>query len=357
MKLRKIHIGNYKIFKDFDLDLTNDGEIQNLIVIAGINGSGKTTILKDIFLRFFVEHKIENSCNIEIEYYNINTKKKINLGFNSTNITQAVDKIIPGNLNSEFPKTYFFQAGQINQKNAKEIILNFVDKLIYQQDKKSSEAYEMVQKLLQELFMDFELQIQFKGISQSREIFFQNSSNKQISIDELSSGEQELITKSFSLYLADIKDSVILVDEPEGSMHPNWQSRIASIYQKLANENNNQIILATHSPHIVSSVNKEQIRVLVKENDTVRAIHDFTGSYGWRIDKVLLEIFRMTSLRTPIVEKEIQELKQMVLKEQFKSKDFDLKLKKLEKILGYDDLDLTMLRFEKLSREKQNEKN
>jgi len=357
MKLRKIHIENYKIFKDFDLDLTNNGEIQNLVVLAGINGSGKTTILKDIIYEFFVNHKIENSCKIEIEHYEIKTKKYISVGFNSINISQAVDKAIPGNLSSEFPETYYFQAGQLNQKQAKETILNYVDKLIYQQDKKSSEAYEMVQTLLQELFLDFDLQIQFKGISQNREIFFQNSSNKQISIDELSSGEQELITKSFSLYLSDIKNSIILVDEPEGSMHPNWQSRIALIYQKLASENNNQIILATHSPHIVSSVNKEQIRVLIKENDTVKAIHDFTGSYGWRIDKILLEIFRMTSLRNPIIEKEIQELKQLIFKEQSNSKEFELKLKNLEKIIGFDDLDLTMLRFEKLSREKKNEKN
>lgn len=140
-------------------------------------------------------------------------------------------------------------------------------------------------------------------------------------------------------------------------MHPTWQNRIINIYQKIANENNNQIFLATHSPHIVSSVNKEQIRVFIKEEDKIRAIHDFSGSYGWRIDKILLEIFRMTTLRTPLIEKEISVLKRKILNNEFNNEEFINKVSYLEKILGYDDIDLTMLRFEKKIREKQNEKN
>jgi predicted ATP-binding protein involved in virulence len=51
MKLRKIHIDNYKLFNNFDLDLTHNGKSQNLIVIAGINGSGKTTLLKEVIIK------------------------------------------------------------------------------------------------------------------------------------------------------------------------------------------------------------------------------------------------------------------------------------------------------------------
>jgi len=140
-------------------------------------------------------------------------------------------------------------------------------------------------------------------------------------------------------------------------MHPNWQNRIVTIYQKLANENNNQILLATHSPHIISSVTKEQIRVLIKEETKIRTIYNFSGSYGWRIDKILLEIFRMTTLRTPMIEKEISILKRQILNNEFTDNEFINKFSYLEKMLGYDDIDLTMLRFEKKIREKQNEKN
>jgi len=355
MKLRKISITNYKIFKDFELDLTNNGITQNLIVIAGINGSGKTTLLRDIIFEFFANHRINGDVNITFESFNNNANKIEILSFDRTSLQDnEINK--HGYIDLKFPKTYYFKAGEINQKKSKDIILEFIDKLIYQKDKKSSEAYEVVQKILQDLFSDFDMQVKFSGIGQDRDVYFQNNDQNQIKIEELSSGEQELITKCFSLYLAEIKNSIILVDEPEGSMHPNWQNRIINIYQKIANENNNQIFLATHSPHIVSSVNKEQIRVFIKEDNKIRAIHDFSGSYGWRIDKILLEIFRITTLRTPVIQKEISILKQQILNNDFDNNEFTNKLSYLEKILGFDDIDLTMLRFEKKIREKQNEK-
>jgi len=357
MKLRKIEIKNYKIFKDFELDLTNNGITQNLVVIAGINGSGKTTLLRDIIFDFFANERINGDTNISFEYFDELTKNIKILNLDNRSLLDAYDYNTTRYIDLKFPKTYYFKAGEINQKKSKEIILDFIDKLIYQKDKKSSEAYEIVQKILQDLFYDFDIQISFNGIGQNRDVYFQNNDKKQIKIEELSSGEQELITKCFSLYLAEIKDSIILVDEPEGSMHPNWQNRIVTIYQKLANENNNQILLATHSPHIISSVTKEQIRVLIKEETKIRTIYNFSGSYGWRIDKILLEIFRMTTLRTPMIEKEISILKRQILNNEFTDNEFINKFSYLEKMLGYDDIDLTMLRFEKKIREKQNEKN
>ncbi len=357
MRLRKISIKNYKIFRDFELDLTDDGKTQNLIAIAGINGSGKTTLLRDIIFEFFANHKITGNINIEIEFLDERTKEIKILSLDRDELDNANSYGTGSYIDLKFPKTYYLKAGEINPKQSKEIILEFIDKLIYQHDKKSSEAYENVQKILQNLFSDFEMQISFSGIGQNREVYFKNSEQKQIKIEELSSGEQELITKCFSLHLAEIKDSIILVDEPEGSMHPNWQNRIVHLYQKLANENNNQVFLATHSPHIISSVKKEQIRVFVKEDNKIKAIHEFSGSYGWRIDKILLEIFRMTTLRTPWVESEMNILKQQVVDNKINKNEFISKLSYLENILGYDDIDLTMLRFEKKMREKQNEEN
>jgi len=49
MKIRKIHIEDYKVFKDFDLDLTFNNEPLNVVVVAGINGSGRTSLLDFIY--------------------------------------------------------------------------------------------------------------------------------------------------------------------------------------------------------------------------------------------------------------------------------------------------------------------
>jgi predicted ATP-binding protein involved in virulence len=352
MKIRNVHIDNYKIFHNFDIDFTQNDRAQNLIVLAGINGSGKTTLMKDVLSNFSKGVLIDGGISFRCEVFNKAQNKIIVESINPYSPTPGLiteSQTLSIALSSD---SYYFEVGQSNHLQAKDTILKYIDKLIYQQDKKSSEAYDEVQRILNDLFADFNLQIDFKGVNQNREILFKNSKNEQLSIDQLSSGEQELINKSFSLYLADMKDSIIFVDEPEGSMHPSWQSRIAGIYQKIADENNNQIFLATHSPHIVASVKKEQVRVLVKQNDEVKVIQDFSGSYGWPVDKVLLEIFRLSGLRTPEMEKEMGELKEMVFNNEYESEAFIKKMNKLQDLLGYDDIDLTMLRFEILKRKK-----
>ena len=48
MKIEKVHIKNIKGIKDLELLFKKDNEILDVIVLAGVNGSGKTTILKSI---------------------------------------------------------------------------------------------------------------------------------------------------------------------------------------------------------------------------------------------------------------------------------------------------------------------
>jgi len=47
MKIRKLKIKNYQVFDDIELDFTDkNGKTLDTIVLAGVNGSGKTTVLK-----------------------------------------------------------------------------------------------------------------------------------------------------------------------------------------------------------------------------------------------------------------------------------------------------------------------
>ena len=49
MKIRKLHIKNYKVFNDLELDFTDaNGDTLDKVVLAGVNGCGKTTILEII---------------------------------------------------------------------------------------------------------------------------------------------------------------------------------------------------------------------------------------------------------------------------------------------------------------------
>jgi putative ATP-dependent endonuclease of OLD family len=67
-----------------------------------------------------------------------------------------------------------------------------------------------------------------------------------------SSGEKELLTYLFSIYALNIRDALIVIDEPELHLHPRWQAILLGLFERLSTETRNQFLLATHSPVFVS---------------------------------------------------------------------------------------------------------
>lgn len=81
-----------------------------------------------------------------------------------------------------------------------------------------------------------------------------------------SSGERELLNYVFSIYVLDIRDALVVVDEPELHLHPRWQKILLSLFERLSSETGNQFLLATHSPAFVSPESIQYIsRVYSKE--------------------------------------------------------------------------------------------
>jgi ABC-type lipoprotein export system ATPase subunit len=67
----------------------------------------------------------------------------------------------------------------------------------------------------------------------------------------LSSGEQHEVILNYELVFNTDSGSLILIDEPEISLHISWQRKFVSNLLEIAKENNLNIIIATHSPDIV----------------------------------------------------------------------------------------------------------
>lgn len=67
-----------------------------------------------------------------------------------------------------------------------------------------------------------------------------------------SSGEQELLTYLFAIYALNVRDALIIVDEPELHLHPKWQLALLQLFEKLSESTGNQFLMATHSPTFVS---------------------------------------------------------------------------------------------------------
>jgi len=71
----------------------------------------------------------------------------------------------------------------------------------------------------------------------------------------LSAGEKQML--SFLCYNAFYENSVIFIDEPELSLHPDWQRRLFPTL--LDQQATNQFIIATHSPFIYSKYEDKEI--------------------------------------------------------------------------------------------------
>ena len=79
--------------------------------------------------------------------------------------------------------------------------------------------------------------------------------NNAISSDKLSAGEKQML--SFICYNAFTKNNTIFIDEPELSLHPDWQR---TLVPTLLNQGNkNQFFMATHSPFIFSKYADKEI--------------------------------------------------------------------------------------------------
>lgn len=80
----------------------------------------------------------------------------------------------------------------------------------------------------------------------------QGESNK-LSPTELSSGEQHQIVLFYELIFKTTNNSFLLIDEPEISLHVDWQRQFLSDISKIAQLGNHTFVVATHSPQIIGS--------------------------------------------------------------------------------------------------------
>lgn len=74
---------------------------------------------------------------------------------------------------------------------------------------------------------------------------------RNIPLHKLSSGEKNEFNLFFKLIFLTDKDSIILIDEPEISLHVEWQNAFIQDLQGIIEKNNFRVIIATHSPDII----------------------------------------------------------------------------------------------------------
>lgn len=72
-----------------------------------------------------------------------------------------------------------------------------------------------------------------------------------LELEMLSSGEQHELVLLYDLLFGVAKNSLIMIDEPELSLHVEWQEQVLFDLQEMAKLSDFHVLLATHSPQII----------------------------------------------------------------------------------------------------------
>ena len=103
-------------------------------------------------------------------------------------------------------------------------------------------------KKFQDLMDDLFGETGKKIIRQSNEILFEQDGDTLYPY-QLSSGEKQILVILLTVLVQDKRHGVLFMDEPEISLHVEWQQRLISLIREL--NPNVQIVLTTHSPALV----------------------------------------------------------------------------------------------------------
>ena len=404
MKIKNLHIEEYNGLEKLDINFESEGKVLDLIVLAGINGSGKTRVLESIRYWFemfrskavnvelFYEEnerevlkslmnsegltEIEKEMQKEIEYtdclrnikfynYDYRHNKTENRNYNSKIISKSFEKLkifpkliyVPTEINFEeikkaqtnLKKEYRF-INIVDSYEIKDIpsyIATRISKVANEEENLTmGQVRKKVFAEINGIFEILELDVKLSEISKDENSMpiFTDSSGKKFGINELSSGEKQLFLRTLAIKMLEPENSIIMIDEPELSLHPKWQQKIVDVYRKIGR--NNQIILATHSPHILGSVEKENI-ILLEKNENgivkVKTGDEFGNSYGQTAGRILEDIMGLETDRNPSVNNLLNLVKEMVKNDDYENSKFEEKYAKIKDILGEDDRDLFLV--------------
>lgn len=134
---------------------------------------------------------------------------------------------------------------------------------------------------------------------------------KMYSFDESSSGEKHILYSFANIFNSINENSIILIDEPEISLHPNWQIKYISFLKKLFKEYSScHFIIASHSHYMVSDLNPDDsslITVNVDEEGKHFLTLDYS-TYAWSAENILYNIFGVRTFRNYYFDMDVREL-------------------------------------------------
>lgn len=130
--------------------------------------------------------------------------------------------------------------------------------------------------------------------------------------DQASSGEFHFLHLTTSILRHLKTNSLVLIDEPEISLHPNWQNKLLYTLNPIFKLfPNSQFICASHSHLLVSSLEKNSSSIVTIKRDNEKLIItnlDKINTYGWSAEQILFDVFEMSTDRNYYLTLKVQKI-------------------------------------------------
>ena len=337
MKIKEIELKNIGCIRHLHLYFN-----ENMNILCGPNSVGKTTIIESVASMFIYGHPTVKrnvasdigSLYVKIEVDGQTKEKTIEIkkfnpidSENTSSFSDLTTKIISIKVsrNFEYSKLAAIPSDQSRGKSElwNETISGvtfdgvkgwFVNRYLYSA-REGTLTEEQISNyhLAERCFSIINSQYNFSRVMGATNDIMVNTPQGEIYFEYLSSGFKSIIYLLFSTIKeiefrfkeqnlkAEDFDGIILIDEIEIHLHPEWQERIIYILRETFPCA--QFILTTHSPHVIQTAEPNQVMALqLDENNNVSLRTDLqTSKYGfkgWTVEEILYDVMGMHTMRS-----------------------------------------------------------
>ncbi len=354
-KIKSVQFQNHPILKNLKVDFCDpDGNIVDTVIIAGENGTGKSTLINELYkiasntancemivevtdgrristLTYYFKHfpnrtpayslyvndgqGMNTYCasdDIKHRYPFSGVFSDVDINFHAQNISTVTSLTLDATNDSR--RSSIDLPNKINQLLIDVQALDDADVAHMVRDNPRKRLCELsiaermprFTQAFNHMFSD----LTYSHVENARghkAIIFEKCGSK-VPIDALSSGEKQVVYRGCFL-LRDVNSTngaFVFIDEPEISLHPNWQMRIMDYYKGIFTDNDgkqtSQIFAVTHSPFVIHNENRRNDKVIIlarEENgdivvkdkpsyfkcNSVETIQDAFAIHGFAADK------------------------------------------------------------------------
>lgn len=346
LRINSININNINSISDLNLNFR-----PGVNILCGSNGVGKTTILECISYSFrrystqIIRKKVnaeKSSLELHVsidaipqKYSYFITEEDEELNLNQLRIPSR--KIIYHSISqrqqSRSAPLRIDEEGRARARTDYDLVKGWFFRSYFKKKLLSEVKYDNF-NLTKEVFNKLDSGVSFV---EAKEVYvkskFSHSDYKTVQIflktphgtinmDYMSSGYKSCFNILFGLIRSieerlsmSVKqfDGVVLIDEIDLHLHPEWQKKVLEIIKWLIP--NAQIIITTHSPHVIQHAEYGEIIPLEIDLHNRIYVRDLPessiyGYQGWTIEEILVEVMGLSDPRSEVFRERLKKFEQ-----------------------------------------------